>query len=111
MWTDIATIVFVWVTANHLGLIGAFEKATGLTLWVANCPKCASWWSVMLYMLLLSHDIGTSLAVSFLASYMAIWLELLEGWIDTLYNRLYDKIYKCEADADSAAHGEGRSDG
>lgn len=33
------------------------------------------------------------LAISSLASYAAIWLELFEGYIDTLYKKLYDKIY------------------
>lgn len=35
----------------------------------------------------------TSLAISFLASYTAIWLELFEGFIDTIYLKLYDKTY------------------
>lgn len=33
------------------------------------------------------------LVISSIASYAAIWLELFEGYIDTLYKKLYDKIY------------------
>ena len=32
-------------------------------------------------------------AVSFLASYAALWLELIEGIIDRLYLLLYEKVY------------------
>lgn len=34
------------------------------------------------------------LAISFLASYSTLWLELLEGYVDTLYMKLYGKIFK-----------------
>ena len=37
-------------------------------------------------------DIPLVLAVSFLASYIALWLELFEGYIDTLYLKFYGKI-------------------
>jgi len=45
------------------------------------------------------------LATSFLASYMAIWLELFEGYTDTLYAKLYDKIYSTADTADDDAPG------
>ena len=38
------------------------------------------------------------LAVSFLASYSAPWLELFEGFIDTIYLMFYEKIYNTNAD-------------
>ena len=95
-WIDIASIVFVCVTANHLGLVKAIEDTFNVELHVANCPKCASCWLVFAYMILATHNVITSFAVSFLASYAAIWIELFEGFIDTLYQKLYDKIYPTE---------------
>lgn len=34
-----------------------------------------------------------SVAVSFICAYTAVWVELLCGYIDTLYNRCYEDIY------------------
>ena len=58
---------------------------------------------VLLYTLLSLHDIIPSLAISFLASYMAIWVELLESYIDTLYMWAYEKIYANGADCEITA--------
>ena len=92
-WIDIACIVFVCVTANHLGLIKAIESVTECELPIVNCVKCFTFWSVLTYSTFTLHDVVAVLAVSFFASYTAIWLELLEGFIDTLYMKLYEKIY------------------
>lgn len=92
-WTDTASIVFICVTANHLGLVKAIEEMVHRELRIVNCPKCFSFWSVLVYTAFVTQNVITSLAVSFLASYMAIWLELLEGYIDTLYMNVYEKIY------------------
>ena len=97
-WIDIAGIVFVCVTMNHLGLITAIEGVIKYQLPILNCPKCLTCWSVLAYMVITAQDIITSLAVSFLASYIALWLELFEGYIDTIYNKVYEKIYTTSGD-------------
>ncbi len=100
---DIASIVFVCVTANHLGLVGKLEEIMG-ELPIINCPKCFTFWSTLVCGLWYVgfSDLPVVLAVSFLASYIALWLELLEGYIDTLYLKLYDKITsKSTVDPDS----------
>ena len=112
MLTDIASIGFVAVTMNHLGLVRAVERATGLRLWVVNCVKCLSFWLVLLYLLFASCDLFHALAISFLASYAATWLELFEGMIDTIYLYLYEKtIARHRADAPAADPDEGRPAG
>ena len=113
MWTDIASIVFVCVTANHLGLIKAIEEKADCELHILNCPKCSSFWCALVYT---SWHVGISdiplmLAISFLASYSALWLELFEGYIDTLYLRLYDKIYESTADTTATDSKQGYSAG
>ena len=95
---DIACLVFVSVTANHLGLVKSAEEVLRKELLVVNCPRCLSFWLVLAYGL---KSIGldafiTVLAISFLASYAAIWLELFEGYIDTLYKKYYDKVLSAE---------------
>ena len=104
-WIDIACIVFVCVTVNHLGLVEAVEKIVGKRLMIVNCPKCLTFWVTMAYSCdkIATHtDIVAVLAVSFLASYSALWLELLEGYVDTLYMKLYDKIYNTSDDTSAA---------
>lgn len=104
-WIDIACIVFVSVTANHLGLISAIEEMVGKRLLIINCPKCLTFWSTMAYGLWETQacETITVLAISFLASYSAIWLELLEGFVDTLYMKCYEKIYSNPEDDEVAA--------
>lgn len=111
-WNDIAGIVFVCVTANHLGLVKAIEETFEKELPIVNCVKCFSFWSALIYLAFTTRDVITSLAVSFLTSYAAIWLELLEGYIDTLYMKLYGKIITTDSDdTDSTDSDRGYSAG
>lgn len=95
-WRDIACIVFVCTAVNHLGLIKAIEDIIRKEIPVVNCPKCASFWATLTYLLLGTKgnltEIPLWLAISFLCSYLAIWLELIMYAIDTLYNRIYGII-------------------
>ena len=95
-WIDIASIVFTCVTMNHLGLVKAIEETFDRELPIINCVKCSSFWSCLIYTSFTAHDVIASLAVSFLAGYAAIWVELFEGVIDKIYSKLYDKIYPTE---------------
>lgn len=98
-WRDIAAIVFVCTAVNHLGLIAAIECIIKHPLPVINCPKCLTFWSMMVCgaveensSLLTLHSSLRLLAISLLCSYLAIWLNLLMYAIDTLYNRIYGII-------------------
>ena len=93
-WRDIACIVFVCTAVNHLGLIETIEGIIKREIPVVNCPRCFTCWSVFAYELWCVgfSDLPMALAISFLCSYLAIWLELIMYAIDTLYNRIYVKI-------------------
>lgn len=104
-WLGIACIVFSAVTANHLGLVKAIEEVADRELKIVNCPRCLTFWGVLAYSVVTSREAITSLAVSFLASYAAIWLELFEGFIDSLYQKCYEKIYPNSDDDTTAADG------
>jgi len=110
-WSDIAWIVVACTSANHLGLITAVESLLHRRLPVVNCPKCFTFWSTLAYLLacfltggdaplrggsIAAHlpAVPQMLAVSFLAAYSALWLELIMYFIDTLYNSIYDNIDK-----------------
>lgn len=107
-WRDIACIVFVCTAVNHLGLIGKLEE-----MWrklpILDCPKCLTFWSVLVYELWCVgfSDIPTVLAISFLCSYLAIWLELIMYAIDTLYNRIYGIIENNNEEVRDEDDGEG----
>lgn len=110
-WSDIAWIVVACTSANHLGLIAAVERVLHRRLPVVSCPKCFTFWSTLAYLLacfLVGDDaplrgspiaaylpaVPRMLAVSFLAAYSALWLELIMYFIDTIYNSIYDQISK-----------------
>lgn len=101
-WIDIAWIIIACTSVNHLGLVMAVEEIIHHRLPVVNCVKCLAFWSTLAYCLVCCDTIATLpfiLALSFLAAYAAIWLELAMGIIDTLYNRIYDTLYKEKDDS------------
>ena len=113
----VSLILFSSVAANHLGLVAAVEGVIRHRLPVLNCPKCLAFWATLGYLFVGINDmvarpcgivawlkaVVVILAVSFLAAYLAIWLELLMFTIDTLYNSIYDKINKYhQEDGDEA---------
>ena len=113
-WIDVLMIVFSATAANHLGLVAAAESVVRHRLPVLNCPKCAAFWSVIVYgiaeansSLFTFHFSLTVLAVAFLSAWSAVWLDLFMGIIDQLYIKLYDTFYPTtdtpDADALSAA--------
>ena len=105
---DIVWIVIICTSMNHMGLVAVVERIIRHRLPIVNCVKCSTFWSVLLYgvakanfSLFTFHSslptLHTSLkllALSFLASYAAIWLELIMFSIDTLYNHIYDTLTK-----------------
>ena len=109
---DIASIVFVCTAANHMGLIPAIESAIRHRLPVLNCIKCLTFWSVLVYGIAVAnfslftlHSSLTVLAISFLSSWSAIWLDLFMGMIDHLYIKIYEQIYPAADETDADALG------
>ena len=90
----VVCIVFSCVAANHLGLIDKIEEIIGCKLPIINCVKCFTFWSVLLYLVVERWNVIEALALSFTMAYVAIWVELFMGFIDTIYNTLYGKIFK-----------------
>jgi len=91
---DIAGIVFACTAANHLGLIQTVQTITKCNqLPIVSCVKCFSFWTVLCYCLVGDLGIITSLAISFLSAWSAIWLDLLMGIIDYLYIKVYESFY------------------
>ena len=103
---DIAGIVFACTAANHLGLIEAVRTVARCNrLPIVSCVKCFSFWAVLCYCLAGGLGIITSLAVSFLCAWSAVWLDLFMGIIDHLYIKVYEQIYPTADPADADALG------
>jgi len=110
-WLDILMIVFSATAANHLGLVAAAESVVRHRLPILNCPKCAAFWSVIVYgvtveiyfSLFTLHFSLTVLVAAFLSAWSAVWLDLLMGIIDKLYIKVYDTIYSTADTTDADA--------
>lgn len=66
---------------------------------VVNCSKCLTFWTVLTYGVVSTDFSVRTLAVAFGCSYMALWLELGFSCLNSLYNRLYGKIYSGETES------------
>ena len=97
-WIDVAMILFSCVAANHLGLINAIEEEFNIKFRIVSCPRCFTFWSVLLYMSFCTREPITSFATSFLCSALAPWVNLTMGYLDNKFNELYDKIYSTTED-------------
>ena len=93
--------------AIHMGLVDAVLKFYGMEdkdIPIIRCPKCLTFWSVLLFLVLTRHSVIHSLAMSFLASYVGIWLDLLLGIMDEWYEDIYKRI--SEGEEASEVHNE-----
>ena len=104
MWGDVAMILFSCVAANHLGLIQAIEEKLGFRIPIVNCSRCFSYWCVLVYTAIETRYLILSVAISFLCSMLAPWVELLMGITDKIFNYAYDTIYTAtESDFEDGA--------
>lgn len=106
-------IAFICAAMNHLGIIKAAEELIGHRVPILNCAKCSTFWFTLVHGISHHGALGHhryfvyTLATAFAMAYVAIWIELLMGGIDWLYNWIYDEIYPTAADsADNATAAE-----
>ena len=83
----IACVLFI-----QMGLSHAIQEAVHVDISIMNCQKCLTYWTVFITLLLHKNSIIVSIAVSFICSYMALWLSLLYDYLATIYNKLYENI-------------------
>jgi len=108
MITEAALITASCVLFVQMGLSGAIQDVVGFRSEILSCPKCSTFWSVLVYLLVTGSGIVVSVAVSFLSSYSALWLSLLYDALAKLYNDCYEAIYETDdasADAEAGADG------
>ena len=106
MDSDLLNIVMIMIScvlANHMGLISGIERVIRRRIPILNCVKCSTFWSCLIYMLCLGYEAIISITISFILSYVAIWVEFGFGIIDICYEKFYNRIYK---DSTKASDGE-----
>ena len=108
--TEVALITVSCVLFVQMGLSGAIQEALHISLRIASCPKCLSWWICLAY--LLAHDYGiiVSVAASFVCSYCALWLALVYDALAILYNYAYKTITQDTVEDPQAPAGEAGSE-
>lgn len=112
MWKEAAEITASCVLFIGMGLEAEVERILSCRFSILSCPKCLTFWSVMVFGVIAGHGLLETIAVSFLSSYAALWLSLLCDELTTIYNKIYETINE-QTDGDSedseAAGAEGTS--
>ena len=90
----VETVLLITLGTSLMYHLGFPEAIARLVLKVAQCPKCVTFWTVLLSTLWLGYDLWVSVGLSFLMAYFSLWLSLAYGAITNLYNRLWLKINK-----------------
>ena len=104
MWKEAAEITAGCVLFIGMGLEAEIERVLSCRFRILSCPKCLTFWSVLLFGVITGHGLVGTVAVSFLCSYAALWLTLLCDALTLLYNRLYETInQQTEGDTEDTA--------
>ena len=107
---DALLIVFSCVAANHLGLVKAIETVTNCHLLIVNCPRCLSFWCLLVSGMIEGGSATDIIAIAFVGAWLAPWMELAMGYTDTLFDACYDKIYDNKDDTPAAGDSESDTD-
>ena len=86
VWIALAVMMCA-CAAQHLGLSEAVAR---IVLKVAKCPKCMTFWCVLLALLLFDCGLLTAMVLSLGMAYLSHYFNLLLMAL----NRLYDKIWQ-----------------
>ena len=103
---EVALITVSCVLFIQMGLSEAVQKALHISLRIASCPKCLTWWICLAYQLTHDYGIIEAVATSFVCSYCALWLALAYDALATLYNYAYKTITRGAAEDTQAPAGE-----
>lgn len=94
MLKEAALIVISCVLSVQMGLVGAVEERLGFEFHILSCPKCSTWWISIAWHLLHRRALLDTVAVSFISSYIALWLALAYDVAAVFYNYAYERIKK-----------------
>lgn len=85
-WIEIAAVAMVVaVVASHTGFATEAWKVAGK---VVRCVRCTSFWLVLISLCLYGCPPPVAVVLSFVCSYLALWIDLLMGAAALKYERL-----------------------
>lgn len=77
------------ILGHHLGLT---EKLSELSVEVAKCPKCTTFWVVLAALLLNGCGFVAAIALSIVMAYLSFWAGFVLIGLQKLYDKLWEKI-------------------
>lgn len=90
VWIALMAAFFA-IVGHHLGLI---EKLSELSVEVAKCPKCTTFWIVLASLLLNGCEFIASITLAISMAYLSFWVGFLLIALQKLYNWIWEKINK-----------------
>lgn len=83
----------------HMGLGEAICETLHIDFIIFKCVKCMTFWTMLIFSLIFTKITWSAcIAVSFLASYAALWADLALSKIAKIYDNEYEKILDSERD-------------
>lgn len=79
--------------AHHLGLSEAIAKVVSK---VARCPKCLTFWLVLLVLMITCENTIVAISLSLLCAYLSNWVGLLLMWLNKVYNKVWERLNKVD---------------
>lgn len=83
--------MIVAVLACHLGLSEAIAKVVSK---VARCPKCLTFWLVLLVLMVSCDNTIVAISLSLLCAYLSNWVGLFFMWLNKVYNKVWERLNK-----------------
>ena len=85
--------MMVAVLAHHLGLSEAIANVVSK---IARCPKCLTFWLVLLVLMVTCENTVVAISLSLLCAYLSNWVGLLLMWLNKTYNKVWERLNKVE---------------
>ena len=84
----LATMI-VSALAHHLGFV---EKAYKEASQITACIRCTVFWSTLFVLTITDKcHLFIAIGLSFIVSYLAVWFDLLLGYLAKFYDRIWQK--------------------
>ena len=101
----IACVLFV-----NMGLSDALQDFFGLHIAVLSCVKCLTFWCILVYLICVGARFYQVVSVSFIYSYLALWLDIGLSALNKIYNEQYKQILSAESSGKSKGSNRRRRD-
>ena len=98
MWKEAVLLALACILFVNMGLSDAIQETLGFRSRILSCPKCLTFWTILVFLLFSGCRVLTAVVASFLFSYLVLWLDLLLTALNKLYNEISEQITAEAAD-------------